>query len=128
MFARTKTLRFLLLTNIVVAGGTAIVLVNSVVYVKGVFDLDNAAVAVTLACYGAGSLIVAANVLWIVDRAGVTQTMTAGALLIVTGLAAATVITAVSMPAHTGWGGAGDMGDSWNGDLTREHPFVPVAC
>lgn len=62
VFARTKTLRFLLLTNIVVAGGTAIVLVNSVVYVKGVFDLDNAAVAVTLACYGAGSLIEAPRV------------------------------------------------------------------
>jgi hypothetical protein len=41
VFARTPTLRFLMLTNIVVAAGTAIVLVNSVVYARGVFGLGD---------------------------------------------------------------------------------------
>ena len=36
VFIRTPSLRFLMITNVVVAAGTAIVLVNSVVYAKGV--------------------------------------------------------------------------------------------
>ena len=61
VFARTPTLRFVMLTNIVVAAGTAIVLVNSVVYARGVFHLDDAALALTLGCYGVGSLVVRAR-------------------------------------------------------------------
>lgn len=104
VFARTDTLRFLLLTNIVVAAGTAIVLVNSVVYAKGLFGLDAAALAITLACYGVGSLIVALNVPWIVDRIGVVRTMMAGAAAITIGLIAAAIVTAVDTESGTGWG------------------------
>ncbi|PZT98949.1 MFS transporter [Microbacterium sp. MMO-10] len=103
VFARTKTLRFLLLTNVVVAAGTAIVLVNSVVYAKGLFGLDDAALAVTLACYGIGSLLVALNVPWIVERIGVVRTMMAGAAVITVGLVAAVIVTAVDTATGTGW-------------------------
>lgn len=43
VFFRTPTLRFVMLTNIVVAAGTALVMVNSVVYARGVFGFDDAA-------------------------------------------------------------------------------------
>lgn len=103
-FTRTRTLRFLLLTNVVVAAGTAIVLANSVVYTKGLFELDDTALAITLACYGAGSLLVSLNVPWIVDRIGVVRTMVAGTIVITSGLTAAVIVTAVDTASGTGWG------------------------
>lgn len=103
VFARTPTLRFVMLTNIVVAAGTAIVLVNSVVYARGVFHLDDAALALALGCYGVGSLVVALNVPWVVDRFGVIPTMLAGSVVIVVGLAGAVTVTAVLTAAGGGW-------------------------
>ncbi|KXC06527.1 MFS transporter [Microbacterium hominis] len=103
VFARTPTLRFVMLTNIVVAAGTAIVLVNSVVYARGVFHLDDAALALALGCYGVGSLVVALNVPWIVERFGVVPTMIAGSVLIVVGLAGAVAVTALLTAAVGGW-------------------------
>lgn len=104
VFARTPTLRFLLLTNMVVAAGTAIVLVNSVVYARGVFGLGDAALAITLGCYGIGSLVVALNVPWLLDRIGVIRAMTAGTVLITVGLIAAVILTASATASGTGWG------------------------
>tara|TARA_R110002020_G_scaffold450596_3_gene664236 strand:+ start:804 stop:2075 length:1272 start_codon:yes stop_codon:yes gene_type:complete len=104
VFTRTKTLRFLLLTNVVVAAGTAIVLVNSVVYAKGLFGLDDSALAITLACYGVGSLLVALNVPWIVERIGVIRTMMAGTVVITVGLVAAVIVTAADTATGAGWG------------------------
>ncbi|HCJ48970.1 MAG TPA: MFS transporter [Microbacterium sp.] len=103
VFARTPTFRFVMLTNIVVAAGTAIVLVNSVVYARGVFHLDDAALALTLGCYGVGSLVVALNVPWVVDRFGVIPTMVAGSALIVVGLAGAVAVTALLTATGGGW-------------------------
>jgi MFS family permease len=104
IFARTKTLQFLMVTNIVVAAGTAIVLVNSVVYARNVFGLDDAAVAITLASYGMGSLLVAVNVPWVVDRLGVIRTMIAGMGFITAGLVAAVLATALVATSPFGWG------------------------
>ncbi|MGV8851317.1 MAG: MFS transporter [Rhodoglobus sp.] len=104
IFARTKTLQFLLMTNLVVAAGTAIVLVNSVVYARGVFGFGDAAVAITLASFGVGSLVVAFNVPWVVDRIGVIRTMTVGMVFITAGLVAAVVVTAIATTSSTGWG------------------------
>lgn len=103
VFARTPTLRFLMLTNIVVAAGTAIVLVNSVVYARGVFSLGEEALALALACYGIGSLIIALNVPWLVGKLGVIRTMITGATVIVVGLIAAVIITAVATSSGAGW-------------------------
>lgn len=104
IFARTTTLQFLLVSNVVVAAGTAIVLVNSVVYARSVFGLDDAAVAITLASYGMGSLVVAVNVPWIVDRIGVIRTMIIGMAFITAGLTAAVIVTAAATTSTTGWG------------------------
>lgn len=103
VFARTPSLRFLLLTNMVVAAGTAIVLVDSVVYARAVFDLDDAALAIALACYGIGSLVTALSIPWLVDRAGVIRTMSIGVAVIVAGLLAAVVVTAVATASGAGW-------------------------
>lgn len=103
VFARTPTLRFVMLTNIVVGCGTAIVLVNSVVYARGVFQLDASALAFALGSYGVGSLIVALNVPWLVDRFGVIRTMISGAVLIVVGLVAAVAVTGLLVTTAAGW-------------------------
>lgn len=103
VFARTPTLRFLLLTNVVVAAGTAIVLVNSVVYARGIFGLGEEALALALASYGIGSLVVAVNIPWVVDRFGVIRTMIAGALVIVVGLVAAVLVTVFATADGSGW-------------------------
>ncbi len=103
VFARTPTLRFLLLTNVVVAAGTAIVLVNSVVYARGVFGLDGSALALALAAYGVGSLVIALNIPWIVDRVGTIRTMTAGVIVVTVGLVVAIVVTAVATSTGSGW-------------------------
>lgn len=101
--ARTKTLRFLMITNVVVAAGTALVLVDSVVYARSVFGLDDTALALALACYGIGSLAVALNVPRIVERAGVIRTMTTGIVVIALGLVAAVVVTVVATTTGAGW-------------------------
>tara|TARA_R110002020_G_scaffold143653_6_gene316052 strand:+ start:1351 stop:2610 length:1260 start_codon:yes stop_codon:yes gene_type:complete len=103
VFARSPSLRFLMLTNVVVAAGTAIVLVNSVVYARGVFDLDAAGLAFALGAYGLGSLVVAISTPPIVDRFGVVRTMIAGAVTIVAGLVAAILVTAVAQSTTSGW-------------------------
>lgn len=103
VFARTPTLRFLLLTNMVVAAGTAIVLVNSVVYARAVFALDDAALALALACYGIGSLVTALSIPGIVERLGVIRTMSIGAAVIVAGLLAAVIVTGIAAAGGAGW-------------------------
>lgn len=103
VFARTPTLRFLMLTNVVVAAGTAIVLVNTVVYARGVFGLDDKALALALACYGIGSLVVALSIPWLVERLGVIRTMISGAIVIVAGLVAAVAVTVLAIATGAGW-------------------------
>jgi len=103
VFLRTPSLRFLMLINVVVAAGTAMVLVNSVVYAKGFFALDDAALAVSFGAYGLGSVSVAVNVPRLTDRIGVTRTMLGGAVVVVVGLFAAIAVTIFAASTSTGW-------------------------
>ncbi|TFB46295.1 MFS transporter [Cryobacterium tagatosivorans] len=59
VFRRTPELRGLLAMNLVVAAATAMVLVNTVVLVQGELGRPQTDFALALACYGAGSMIVA---------------------------------------------------------------------
>lgn len=104
VFARTRSLRFLMLMNVVVAAGTALVLVNSVVYIKGVFALDDSALALAYGAYGVGSLLVALNTPRIVDAVGVTRAMLLGAGVVVAGLTGALVFTLVATNGGGAWG------------------------
>jgi len=104
VFSRTKTLWFLMSANVAVAAGTALVMVNTVVYVRGVMDRDDAALGLTLACYGLGSLLVALATPWIVERVGVIRTMMAGVAVIAIALGAAVAVTAAVTTSAAGWG------------------------
>lgn len=103
VFIRTPSLRFVMLTNVVVAAGTAIVLVNSVVYARGVFGLSDGALALALGSYGVGSLIVAFNVPWAVRRFGIVKTMVTGGIIIITGLIVTIGVTMLAVDTGTGW-------------------------
>ncbi|MFV0428575.1 MAG: MFS transporter [Arachnia sp.] len=103
VFARTPTLRFVGITNVVVAAGTAIVLVNSVVYARSLFGLDDKALAIALGSYGVGSLLVALNIPWLVDKSGVIRVMIGGALTITAGLTVAVIVTSLAVDTGTGW-------------------------
>lgn len=103
VFAATRSLRFLMLMNIVVATGTALVLVNSVVYVKSMFALDDSALALAFGAYGIGSLMVALNTPRLVGALGVTRTMGIGAGVVVGGLVVALAFTLFAGQGALAW-------------------------
>jgi MFS family permease len=96
IFARTPELRGLLALNLVVAAATALVLVNTVVYVRDRFGGSNADVAIALACYGAGSMAAALMAPWILDRVTDRSLMRTGAGLLCLGLAGVFVLLAAA--------------------------------
>ncbi|MBM7231063.1 MULTISPECIES: MFS transporter [Dietzia] len=103
VFARTRTLWFLMCANVAVAAGTALVMVNTVVYVRGVMNRGDSALGLALACYGMGSLLVAVATPRVVERIGVIRTMSAGIAVTVMSLAAAVALTVVVQSTGTGW-------------------------
>ncbi|RLK49043.1 MFS transporter [Microbacterium telephonicum] len=103
VFARTRSLRLLMLMNVVVAAGTALVLVDSVVYVKSVFALDDSALAIAYAAFGVGSLLIALNTPRLVAKRGVARTMRGGAAVVLIGLVAALAFTITVDPTGNWW-------------------------
>ena len=101
IFWRNRRLRSLLALNLVVAAPTALVLVNTVVYVRDVLHRPNTDLALALASFGVGSMIVALSAPRVLDRFGDRAVMLTGAALIPAVLAGATLIT------FLGVGGAG---------------------
>ena len=85
----------LMALNLAVAAATAQVLVNTVVYARDMFGGSNADVAVALACFGAGSMLVALTAPRILDRVPDRVLMRAGAVLLSAGLAGAFALLAV---------------------------------
>lgn len=98
IFARTPELRGLMALNLVVAAATALVLVNTVVYARELFGGSNADVALALACFGAGSMVIALAAPRILDRTGDRTLMGAGAALLSVGLVGAFVLLLLSGP------------------------------
>lgn len=88
-YLATPRLRGLLALNLAVAAAGAMVIVNTVVLVRGGLGLGNTQVAWTLAAYGAGSILAALLVPRLLERAGDRPLMLAGAALLTIGLAAA---------------------------------------
>lgn len=101
IFWRNRRLRSLLALNLVVAAPTALVLVNTVVYVRDVLHRPETDLALALACFGVGSMIVALSAPRVLDRFGDRAVMLTGAALIPAVLAGATLLTLL------GVGGAG---------------------
>jgi MFS family permease len=100
VFWRNRELRSLLAMNFVVATSTAMVIVNTVVLVQGELGRPQTDVAILLAAYGAGSMIVALGLPKLLDRIPDRPVMLTGAFALPIGLVAASLCTA--LPAGTG--------------------------
>lgn len=92
-FAEVPRLRGLLALNLVAAAASAMVIVNTVVIVRGELGLAGSSVAVALAVSAAGSLVAAAALprilLWAPDR----NVMLTGAVLLTIALTSVTLIS-----------------------------------
>ena len=89
IFLRDPTLRGLLALDLVVAAATALVLVNTVVYARDLFGGSNTDVAIALAAYGAGSMLVAFIAPRVLERTPDRTFMLIGATVLTAGLPAA---------------------------------------
>lgn len=100
IFLRRRELRSLLAMNLVVATSTAMVIVNTVVLVRGHLDRDQSDMALLLAAYGAGSMLTALLVPRVLERISDLRLMLTGAFVVPLGLAAG---AAVILAPHTAW-------------------------
>lgn len=98
IFARAPSLRGLMALNLVVAAATALVLVNTVVYVREIYGLTNTDVAVALACFGAGSMVVALTAPRLLERVADRSLMVAGAVVLSIGLGVTVFISTSAFP------------------------------
>lgn len=93
-FVRVPQLRALLALDVAVAAGAAMVIVNTVVLVQGVLGRTPTDVALLLACYGGGSMVVALALGRLLDRVSDRSVMLAGAALLPVGLLGAALVSA----------------------------------
>ena len=84
----TPRLRGLLALNLVVAAGSAMVIVNTVVLVQDALQRGQGSTALALAAFGAGSMVVALGLPTLLERLPDRRVMLAGALLMPLGLLA----------------------------------------
>ncbi|KJQ53869.1 MFS transporter [Microbacterium sp. SA39] len=94
VFLKTAELRSLLAMNLVVATSTAMVIVNTVVLVQGDLGRPQSDVALLLAAYGAGSMIIALLLPRVLDRLPDRRVMLVGAGALPVGLLGALALTA----------------------------------
>ena len=88
IYLATPRLRGLLALNMAAAAAGAMVLVNSVVLVRGTLGLDASALAWTLFAFGAGSMAAALFLPRVLDSVADRRVMIGGAMLMVVALAA----------------------------------------
>jgi hypothetical protein len=96
-------LRALLALNLVVASATALVIVNTVVYVNDILHASGSALAVLLACYGGGSMVVALAVPRLLTAVTDRALMLVGAACVPPILAATTVLLLAQPEPSVGW-------------------------
>ncbi|WP_367718244.1 MFS transporter [Nitratireductor sp. GISD-1A_MAKvit] len=92
IYLATPRLRGLLAINLAVSAAGALVIVNTVVYVQGVFGLDNRATAFALAAFGAGSMTAALALPGLLEKVSDRSAMLAGASLLTIGTLSASVL------------------------------------
>ncbi|MEX5296755.1 MFS transporter [Kocuria sp. CPCC 205268] len=100
IFFTTPRLRSVLALNLVVAAPTALVLVNTVVYVRDVLGRPGTDLAIALAAYGIGSMAVALAAPKVLERFGTRAVMLTGAAVLPVAMVATTVF---SFRPGTGW-------------------------
>lgn len=98
-----SVLRGLLALNLAVAAATALVVVNTVIYVQDLLHGSAAGVALALACYGGGSMLIALTMPRLLSRFSDRRVMLTGSAVLPVGLLAAAAITAIQLSAGHGW-------------------------
>jgi len=93
VFWRTPPLRALLAMNLVVAASTAMVIVNTIILVQNSLGRSQVDFAITLACYGLGSMIVALALPRVLDRFPDRRVMLIGSAILPVGLIAVALLT-----------------------------------
>ena len=94
LFASTPRLRGILAFNLVVAGAGAIVVVNTVNYVRDTLNGSETDVAWVLAASGGGTLVVALLLPRVLDTVADRSVMATGAAVLVVGVALAVTLSA----------------------------------
>ncbi|MEO6114628.1 MAG: MFS transporter [Sphingomicrobium sp.] len=87
-YLKTPRLRGLLALSLASAAASAMVIVNTVVIVRGMFGLGQREVALTLAAYGGGSMLAALLVPRLLDKLNDRTVMVAAAAILAAGLGA----------------------------------------
>ncbi|MHB9859890.1 MFS transporter [Streptomyces sp. YIM S03343] len=95
LFLANRQLRALLVLNLAVAAASAMVTVNSVVYVRDRLGLGAADVSLALGAYGGGSMVVALLLPRVLDRAADRTVMLSGGLALAGVFAGLAALTAV---------------------------------
>ncbi|BCK55569.1 MFS transporter [Nocardia wallacei] len=96
-------LRGLLAMNLAVAAATALVVVNTVVYVRDLLGGSGAAMAVALGCFGGGSMVVALSVPRLLAVVADRRLMLAGCAVLPIGLLVAAGLAALRPGPAVGW-------------------------
>ncbi|WP_280253479.1 MFS transporter [Nocardia abscessus] len=96
-------LRGLLAMNSAVAAATALVVVNTVIYVQDLLHGSATGVALALGCYGGGSMLVALTMPRLLSRFSDRRVMLTGCAVLPVGLLAAAAITALRPSSGPGW-------------------------
>ena len=86
IYLATPRLRGLLALNLAVAAGSAMVIVNTVVLVQSQMGMTQTSTAIALACFGAGSMIMALLLPRLLDRVRDRPAMLVGASVVAAGL------------------------------------------
>jgi MFS family permease len=107
IFLREPSLRGLMALNLVVATATALVLVNTVVYARNLFGGSNTDVAIALAFYGTGSMLVAFLAPKTLERTPDRTFMLLGGTVLTVGLLATAFLAATEQsqasPTDSSW-------------------------
>lgn len=101
LFSRTPSLRGIMAFNVVVAAAGAIVVVNTVNYVRDSLGGTEVDVAWMLAASGGGALLIAVVLPRVLDHATDRTVMAAGAAALVAGVAAAVAVSATEVASWT---------------------------
>ncbi|WP_309227617.1 MULTISPECIES: MFS transporter [unclassified Mycolicibacterium] len=96
-------LRALLALNLTVAAATALVVVNTVIYVRDLLGGQANGVAVALACYGGGSMLAALGVPRLLVITSDRTVMLTGAVTCVAGLGATALFLSAAPGGVAGW-------------------------
>ncbi|MGK8558357.1 MFS transporter [Nocardia amamiensis] len=96
-------LRGLLAMNLAVSAATALVVVNTVVYVRDLLGGTDSGVAIALGCYGGGSMVVALAIPHLLTRIPDRTVMLTGCALLPIGLLGAAAIAVSTPPPAPGW-------------------------